>query len=201
MTTFSKLSKITLSAETEEQVNDILSRVAKLKSKLNEFLSKSQAPISVDEPSKLVESLIGKFHTVAVEINCRYDSRASLAINDEYDVQDLLRGLLKIYFDDIRDEEWTPSYGGSCARIDILLQNEEIAIETKMMRKSLTRKKVRDELIIDKVHYQKHPRCKKLYCVIYDPQAKLKNPDGFEADLTDVVNGFVTKVYVIPRRG
>jgi hypothetical protein len=200
MTKFSKLSKTTLSPETEKQVGDILSRVAKFKSEADAILAKYQTPISVEEPSKLIECLIEKFHSVALEINHRHDGRNSLEITDEYDVQDLLRGLLKIYFDDVRDEEYTPSYGGGCARMDLLLKKEQIVIETKMLRKSLTQRKVRDELIIDKAHYRVHPDCKKLYCLVYDPQEKIKNPRGFETDLSDRVNGFETKVYVVPRR-
>lgn len=28
-------------------------------------------------------------------------------------------GLLRLYFDDIRDEEWTPNYAGASARMDL----------------------------------------------------------------------------------
>jgi hypothetical protein len=56
-------------------------------------------------------------------------------------------------------------------------------------------------VVIARKKLENNSRCKKLYCVVYDPQAKLKNPDGFESDLTDVVNGFVTKVYAIPKIG
>jgi hypothetical protein len=200
MTISSKLSKTTLSPEIEKQVKDILSKVAKVKSEADEILAKYQPPISIEQPSRIIESLFLRFHSVAVEIKNRHEGRGTLKITDEYDVQDLLRGLLKIYFDDIRDEEYTPSYGGCCSRMDILLKNEQIVIETKMLRKSLTQKKVRDELIIDKAHYRVHQDCKKIYCLVYDPEAKMKNPEGFERDLSDVMNGFETKVYVIPRR-
>jgi hypothetical protein len=33
-------------------------------------------------------------------------------LKDEYDVQDLLYALLRIFFDDVRPEEWTPSFAG-----------------------------------------------------------------------------------------
>jgi hypothetical protein len=200
MTKFSRLSKTTLSPETEEQVAKILSQITKFTSETDKILARYQPPISVEKPSQIIESLFGKFHSVALEINRRHDERNSLEINDEYDVQDLLRGLLKIYFDDIRDEEYTPSYGGGCARMDLLLKKEQIVIETKMLRKSLKQGKVRDELIIDKAHYRVHPDCKKLYCLVYDPEEKIKNPRGFERDLTDKINSFETKVYVVPRR-
>lgn len=200
MTISSNLSKITLSPEIEKQVKEILLRVAKFKSEVDEILAKCRPPISVKQPSRIIENVFLRFHSVALEIKNRHDGRGTLKIKDEYDVQDLLRGLLKIYFEDVRDEEYTPSYGGCCSRMDILLKKEQIVIETKMLRRSLTQKKVRDELIIDKAHYRVHQDCKKLYCLVYDPELKMKNPEGFESDLSDVMNGFETKVYVIPRR-
>ncbi len=200
MTKSSKLSKTTLSPETEKKVSEILLQVTKFKRDADRILSKYQPPTVLESPSKTIESLFCKFHSVASEIARRHEGRNSLTIGDEYDVQDLLRGLLKIYFDDIRDEEYTPSYGGCCSRMDLLLKKEQIVIETKMLRESLTQKKVRDELIIDKAHYRVHQDCKKLYCLVYDLEEKIKNPRGFEVDLSDRVNGFETKVYVIPRR-
>jgi hypothetical protein len=196
----SKPSEITFSPEIEKQIKDVLSRVVKFKTEVDGILAKYQRPTIVEEPSKVIENLFERFHSVALEINRRHDNRDSLAIADEYDIQDLLRGLLKLHFDDIRDEEYTPSYAGFCARMDLLLEDEQIVIETKMVRKGLTQKKIRDELIIDKAHYRVHPKCKKLYCLVYDPEEKTKNPRGFERDLSDRVDGFETKVFVIPKR-
>jgi REase_DpnII-MboI len=52
-------------------------------------------------------------------------------MKDEYDVQDSLHALLKLHFDDVRREEWTPSYAGSQSRMDFLLKREKIVVETK----------------------------------------------------------------------
>jgi len=172
----------------------------KFKTEVDNILAEYQPPITIEKPSKVIESLFERFHSVALEINRRHDNRHSLTINDEYDVQDLLRGLLRLYFDDINDEEYTPSYAGFCARMDLLLREEQVVIETKMVRKGFTQKKIRDELIIDKAHYRVHPKCKKLYCLVYDPEEEIRNPKGFERDLSDRVDGFETKVFVLPRR-
>ena len=56
-------------------------------------------------------------------------------IKDEYDVQDLLNALLRLNFDDVRPEEYTPSYAGSSTRVDFLLKKEKIVIEVKKTRK------------------------------------------------------------------
>lgn len=195
----SKPSKKTFSAQTEKTVNDILIRAEKFKTEADVILSKYQLP-SIAEPSQILENIIVRFHLVVGEICRRHDSRSTLKVNDEYDVQDLLRSLLRIYFDDIRDEEWTPSYAGKSTRIDFLLKKEQIAIETKMTRKGLDEKNLGDELIIDKAHYQKHPECKILYCLVYDPEERISNPMGFERDLSDKEGNLITKVFVVPRR-
>jgi hypothetical protein len=72
----------------------------------------------IEDTSKKIETILLRFPNVVNQLSQRYQNRATIEINDEYDVQDLLHALLKIYFDDIRREEWTPSYAGSCARMD-----------------------------------------------------------------------------------
>ncbi len=85
-------------------------------------------------------------------MRCRYENRENretLKIEDEYDVQDLLHALLLLYFDDVRAEEWTPSYAGKSARMDFLLKNERVVIEVKKTRLGLADKELGDQLIID----------------------------------------------------
>lgn len=200
MTKSSKPSKIIFSAETEEIIKDTIVRAEKFKAEAYSILSKYQPPAIIEEANQLIENVFLKFHSVVGEISRRYDNRDTLQITDEYDVQDLLRGLLRLYFDDIRKEEWTPSYAGKSTRIDFLLKQEQIAIETKMTRKGLNAKKLGDELIVDIAHYQKHPECKTLYCFIYDPEERISNPRGFERDLSGKHGNLVTKVLIVPKR-
>lgn len=114
--------------------------------------------------------IIDRFHLIAKQLRNRYNSRDTLDISDEYDVQDLLHSLLYIYFDDVRAEEWTPSYAGKCARQDFLLKNEDIVIEVKKTRNGLSAKELGEQLIIDIARYKSHPNCKNLVCFVYDPE-------------------------------
>ena len=131
----------------------------------------------------IIQKLLDRFHLVARQIRTRHKSRATLDIGDEYDVQDLLHALLRLYFDDIRPEEWTPSFAGSSSRMDFLLKTEKIVIEVKKKRDNLDAKKLGEELIDDIAKYQTHPDCKTLICFVYDPEAKLGNPEGIRNDL------------------
>ncbi|GAF60916.1 hypothetical protein JCM18903_871 [Psychrobacter sp. JCM 18903] len=88
-----------------------------------------------------VELIINRFHQVCRQLSHRYSNRSTLNINDEYDVQDLFHALLKLYFDDVRPEEYTPSYAGAASRTDFLLKNEQIIIELKKSRSALEQNK------------------------------------------------------------
>ena len=77
--------------------------------------------------------LCKRFHLVARKLQDRHAGRSTLVIEDEYDVQDLFGSLLRLDFDDIRKEEWTPSYAGKSARVDFLLKRENIVIEIKRL--------------------------------------------------------------------
>lgn len=149
---------------------------------------------------EILELIFNNFHTIAKQLTYRREDRSTLHINDEYDVQDLLNALLLIPFDDIRPEEWTPSYGGKSSRMDFLIKDENIVIETKNTRENLRDKRLTDELIIDTSHYSKHPDCDILYCFVYDANEFIKNPKAIENDLSGQKDGLEVKVMIRPQR-
>jgi hypothetical protein len=155
---------------------------------------------TVDKNSlALVEKICNRFHLIANQIRTRHESRPTIEIKDEYDVQDLLHAILKLEFDDVRPEEWTPSYAGKSARVDFLLKKEKIIIEVKKTRNGLAGKEVGDQLLIDIQRYQKHPDCKFLICFIYDPEGKIPNPKGIENDLSKTENGMKIVTLITPK--
>ncbi len=167
-------------------------------------LSKEKLSQLVSEPSKqnslkLIEQICSRFHLVAKQLRSRHSEGATLEVNDEYDTQDLLHSLLHIFFDDIRPEEYTPSYAGSNSRIDFLIKEEQIIIEVKKTRKTLKEKQIGEELLVDIQRYQKHPDCKKLICFVYDPEGLISNPRGLENDLARNNDDFIVKVVIVPK--
>ncbi|MDO8629926.1 MAG: DUF2321 domain-containing protein [Phycisphaerales bacterium] len=127
--------------------------------------------------------LLQRFPLVARQLRSRHDSRSTLEIEDEYDVQDLLHALFRIEFDDIRPEEWTPSYAGGSSRMDFLLKSEQIVVEAKKTRKGMRDKDLGEQLIVDVAKYESHPDCRTLVCFIHDPENRIGNPAGLVADL------------------
>jgi hypothetical protein len=157
----------------------------------------SATPIS--EATEIIERICLGFGHVVGQLQHRHDNRPPFAIiADEYDVQDLVHALLRIFFDDVRAEEYTPSYAGGSARIDFLLKKEQILIETKKTRAKLRAKELGEELIIDIARYASHPDCKTLYCLVYDPGYHVTNPAGVENDLSRT-EPFPVRVFITPK--
>jgi hypothetical protein len=63
-------------------------------------------------------------------------------VEDEYDVQTVLHGVLRMFYDDVRPEDYVPEQAGSKSRVDFRLKLEQIVIETKMTRANLGAKRV-----------------------------------------------------------
>ena len=147
----------------------------------------------------LVVNLCRRFHQLALQLQVRHSGRPTLSFNDEYDVQDALHAILRVHFDDVRAEEWTPSYAGSANRMDFLLKREKVVVEAKMTRKSLKQKDVSEQLIQDKERYRAHADCRELVCFVYDPGNYLSNPTALEDDLSTSDESLRTTVVVSPR--
>lgn len=146
-----------------------------------------------------LDNLFIRFHKIAQTLRNRYKNRPTLLISDEYDVQDLLRALLKEHFNDIRDEEYVPSYAGANSRVDFLLKNEKIVIETKMTNEKLRDKEVGGQLLIDIGRYKSHPDCKVLILFIYDRGDFINNKGGLIRDLNHMsTDGIRVYTFISP---
>lgn len=152
------------------------------------------SPKALDQICLIAE----RFHAVTRQLRSRHDSRATLDVNDEYDAQDLLHALFRLFFEDVRVEEWTPSYAGGCSRIDFLLKAERIIVEVKKARPTLKARDLGTQLIDDIARYRTHPDCEVLVCFVYDPEGLIANPRGVEADLSRRDENMATVVLIRP---
>lgn len=155
--------------------------------------------IGAPDVLNLIERLCLKFHLTARTLRDRHGDRPTIEIDDEFDVQDLLHAVLRLHFEDIRPEEWTPSYAGSSSRMDFLLKDEKVVIEVKKTRASLNAKKLGEELIIDCARYEHHPDCDTLFCFVYDPEGRIGNPAGMERDLEKHSGRLKVRVIIAPK--
>lgn len=111
-------------------------------------------------------------------------------INNEYDVQDLLYVILKPLFPKLIDEDPNQKVGGVSNKIDLIIREEKILIEVKMIKNSdANEKKFIEELKIDFESYHSNPNLEFLFAFIYDPQNKTKDKQNFYQ-----LNGNRTKI-------
>ncbi|MEQ9916420.1 malate dehydrogenase [Pectobacterium aroidearum] len=148
----------------------------------------AHSTISTDTPVEssalsLVLNIMNRFPAFVRQLKRRHNGRAPLEVNDEYDVQDMVYALLTLHFNDIRAEEYTPSFAGAGSRQDFLLKKERIVIEVKKTRESLGAGKVGGELLIDMARYRAHQDCDTLVLFVYDPDCYINNPLGVKTDL------------------
>jgi len=159
----------------------------------------SQFAHAESTPVELVRTLCYRFHSVARQLRLRGEYRATLSVEDEIDVQDLLHALLRIQFDDIDTEEWTPSYAEGAPRTTFLLNDNQLAVLVKKTRNGLTAKDLTEQLRIDTERYLTKSRCTSLLCFIYDPDGRIGNPKAFETALTTVNGSLTIDVLIAPK--
>lgn len=147
----------------------------------------------------LLEHISRRFEGFARQINKRYAKRTGFPFTDEYDVQDAYHAILRLHFEDVRPEEHTPSVAGKSGRLDFLLPQYRVAVETKMTRKGLGRAELLRELGEDCIRFKKHPDVSYIFCFVYDPQKVCDNPAAVETDLSTDVNHPKVRVVVSSR--
>lgn len=155
--------------------------------------------LSSQEAQDFVKHLCNRFHAVARQLRLRKEYRATLDVEDEFDAQDLLLAMLRLQFDDVETDEWTPEYAEGSPRKTFLLNHGRLAIIVKKTRPGLTAKELSDQIKTDAIRYSGRNRCAALLCFIYDPEGRIGNPRGLEADLTSVSDQFTVDVLVTPK--
>ncbi|MCB0044345.1 MAG: hypothetical protein KDD92_02825 [Caldilineaceae bacterium] len=112
--------------------------------------------------------------------HARRKGHESFIINDEYDVQDLLYVMLKPLFPKLTDEEPTPKVGAKYNKIDLIIREEGIMIEVKMIKeKDRDEKDFIEQLKNDIQSYYKYKFLKDLLIFVYDPQNKTRDIQNF----------------------
>lgn len=133
----------------------------------------------------------------AAELRVRRPGKPTLELNDEYDHQDMLRSMLRLFFDDVRAEDYVPQFAGAASRVDFLLRDFGLGVEIKAARESLDADQLGRELIVDAQRYQAHGGIRHLVCLVFDPERLLPNPAGLERDLSKTTGDLPVTVRII----
>ena len=161
--------------------------------------ARSIQPQSDQEPLQLLRKVCLRFHSVARQLRLRKDYRATLEVEDDYDLQDLLCALLKVEFDEVGVEEWTPPYTAGEPRTTLFLNRDQIAVVAKKTRAGLTAKELADQVVADSAYYRAQDKCAILFCFIYDPEGRIGSPKRLETNLTSVSERCTVEVLVAPK--
>ena len=87
--------------------------------------------LSGQDALEFVKQLCSRFHAVARQLRLRKEYRATLDVEDEFDAQDLLHAMLRLQFDDVEIDEWTPEYAEGVPRKSFLLNPGSLGIVVK----------------------------------------------------------------------
>ncbi len=122
------------------------------------------------EPLEILENLLRRLPQVIRQLRVRHADRPPFRVVDERDLEDLLRSLLPLYFDDIRPECRTPSYSPG-TRTDFLLAPENIALTSKWAQP-----RILEQVPEDAAYYRRERKCHTLVVFVYDPESSLREP-------------------------
>lgn len=161
--------------------------------------AQSIEPEPDQDPLQLVWKVCLRLHAVARQLRLRRDYRPTLEIEDDHDLQDLLCALLKLEFDEVATEEWTPPYTEGTPRTMLLINRDQIAVVAKKTRAGLGAKELADQVTADSAYYRAQGRGSTLLCFMYDPEGRIGSPKRLETTLTSVSEHCRVEVLVAPK--
>lgn len=150
------------------------------------------------DPLARLESLLRRFPLVARQLRDRHGDRPAFRVADDHDVEDLVRALLPVHFDQVRQESRTPSYSRS-TRVDFCLPPDQapgdaeprsaIAVTVKLASLAAREPELTGQWREDLAYYQARRPAPVLVGFVYDPQGCLHNPAGIELAWARLADG------------
>ncbi len=132
------------------------------------------APAPDDALTPLTKAL-RRLPRVIRELRNRQTDRPGFRIEDRRDLEDLLRALLPLWFDQVWPQSRTPSYAAQ-TQTDFLLTSEQIALTVKLVGSSINEQQLASQWQEDISHYAAQPNCRTLLGVVYDPLGAIPDP-------------------------
>ena len=150
---------------------------------------------------EVVRDVLNNFsNAIQKIISGRRLNHPEFKIEDEYDVQDISYVILKTIFPNLREEDPIPKVGGKSTKIDLILREEKILIEIKMIKaKDSNETHFIEQLKVDFESYHECKWLRKLFCFVYDPYKKTRDISNFNdlnGDRTKGEHNFNVEVIV-----
>lgn len=128
-----------------------------------------------ETPLIRLERLLRRLPRVAFELGRR--ERAPLTIRDERDLDDLIRAILPIEFDEVRTQTRTPSYSQR-ARTVFFLPEFSTRIVAHLIGTGINELEMRRRFQVDLDEYR--TACQQFVLLVVDPERRLPNPEQLE---------------------
>lgn len=158
----------------------------------------AERPTPLD-PLASVRTVCRRFHAVVRQLRLRKDYRPTLEVDDDLDLQDLLAALLKLDWEELGSEEWTPAYAQGTARTAFLLDQDRIVMIAYKTRPGLPSKDLAERITTDTQYFASRNRHRHLLCFVYDPEGRIGNPRRFETDCSTHGDRWICEVVVAPQ--
>jgi hypothetical protein len=127
-----------------------------------------------------MERLLRRLPLVARQLRARQGDRPPFRVEAQGDLEDLVRALLPVHFDDALPEGRTPAYTPG-RRTDFVLAGGALALTAKLLPPGAGEDRLTAELAEDIAYYQARPGCRALVCFVFDPEGRLPDPGRLEA--------------------
>jgi hypothetical protein len=135
---------------------------------------KAQGPAAL----AILENLLRQFPLVVRHFRDRSADRPAFTVNDERDLEYLVRALLPLHFNDVRPESRTPRYS-ALTRTDLLLSPSGMALTLKRATPDVSEAEL-GQWVREDIEYYRQRGCRVLVYFVYDPEALLRNPRALE---------------------
>jgi REase_DpnII-MboI/Uncharacterized protein conserved in bacteria (DUF2321) len=126
------------------------------------------------EPLTVLETFLRRLSLVIRQLRWRQGDKPPFRLDDERDLEDLLRSLLPLRFDDVRLESRTPAYSPG-NRSDLLVAQEKIAVVAKWARKALDEPELVRQCREDVAYYCNRGSLRRLVVYVYDPDGLFRD--------------------------
>lgn len=130
-------------------------------------------------PLQQLTHMLRRLPLVIRQLRARQQDRPPFRVEDERDLEDLLRALLPLHFDDVRPENRTPRYS-ACTRTDFLLAPQRIAVTIKLSHSAPGLSWLLEQFEEDAGYYREQGCCDTLVGFVYDPRGLIREPQALE---------------------
>jgi hypothetical protein len=143
----------------------------------------------------VLEDFCRKLPRVVRELRFRHGQRPAFEVDEVRDLEDLVRSLLPLYFEDVRLESRLPRYA-IAPRTDFRIGTSDIVLTVKMVAPEVREPELGRQFREDIAHYEGRDDCRQLIALVYDPEQLLVEPGALETQWAALAEALPVRVVI-----